>query len=114
MKVLIVEDNSDMREAIADTIGRDANIFIEIDDGQEALKYYKKFNPDIVIMDIKMKKLNGLAATKNIKDSFPDAEVIILTGFDSETYRKEAEKAGARAYLLKKNLHELKNFLSED
>ena len=109
MTVLIVEDNQAMREAIADTIGRDDNTFIELNNGLDALKYYEIYHPDLVIMDIKMKKLNGLIAAKNIIGSFPDAKIIILTGYNSKTYRHEAAKAGASAYLLKKDLYELKN-----
>ena len=113
MTVLIVEDNQAMREAIAGTIGRDNNTFIELNDGLDALKYYEIYHPDLVIMDIKMKKLNGLIAAKNITGSFPDAKIIILTGFNSKTYRHEAEKAGASAYLLKKDLYELKNITTK-
>jgi len=65
-------------------------------------------------MDIKTKKLNALIAAKKITSSFPGADIIILTGFNSRTYRHEAEKAGASAYLLKKDLYELKNFTTRN
>jgi DNA-binding NarL/FixJ family response regulator len=61
-----------------------------------------------------MKDLNGLFAAKKITSSFPGAEIIILTGFNSATYRHEAKKAGASAYLLKKDLYELKNFTTRN
>lgn len=69
--------------------------------GREAVRYALQTHPDVILMDIQMPDLDGVAATKTILEEFPEAKVIILTMYRQDRYVFEAIKAGARGYLLK-------------
>lgn len=69
--------------------------------GREAVRYALATHPDLILMDIQMPELDGVAATKTILEEFPEARVIILTMYRQDRYVFEAIKAGARGYLLK-------------
>ena len=60
--------------------------------------------PDIVLMDVRMPRMDGLAATRQIREFHPGARVVIVTDYDDEDLRKAAMEAGARGYVLKQNL----------
>ena len=105
MKILlIVEDNPQMREMIKSLFSDSFYQIFECEDGSEALGAYKLYKPDWVLMDIVMKKMDGLTATKQILNSFPDAKVIIVTDYDDEKLREKAKSAGAYDYVLKQDL----------
>ena len=69
--------------------------------GREAVRYALQTKPDVILMDIQMPELDGVAATKTILAEYPEARVIILTMYRQDTYVFEAIKAGARGYMLK-------------
>ena len=73
----------------------------EASDGEEAIELATKLQPDVVIMDIAMPKLNGIEATKQIKALNPDTAVLILTAYDNDQYIFALLEAGAAGYLLK-------------
>jgi DNA-binding NarL/FixJ family response regulator len=70
-------------------------------DGQEALALCRKEEPDVVLMDISMPKMDGISATREIKDLLPQSAVVILTGHEEDEHVFEGIKAGAQGYLLK-------------
>jgi DNA-binding NarL/FixJ family response regulator len=70
-------------------------------DGQEALELCGRERPDLVLMDVRMPRMDGLTATRSIKRSFPEISVLILTMHENEDYLLEAVKAGAAGYVLK-------------
>jgi two-component system, NarL family, response regulator LiaR len=70
-------------------------------DGEEALRQVEIFKPDIVLMDLKMPVMNGVQATRLIKERFPEVRVLVLTTFDFDEWVFEAIRAGANGYLLK-------------
>jgi CheY-like chemotaxis protein len=111
MTILIVEDNEPMRQLIKKLLGDLADTFAECDDGAHALDAYRQRQPDWVLMDIKMNEMDGLAATRQIKAAFPEARIIIVTGYDDARLRAAAHKAGACAYVHKENLLELRQIL---
>ncbi len=111
MKYLIVDDSKIIRETVIHPIPQNVDQIIECSDGDEALEAYSNFLPDWVLMDIKMKKVNGLVATKNIKRKFPEAKVAVLTSYDSKTYRSAAEIVGADRFYSKDNLGIINNDL---
>jgi CheY-like chemotaxis protein len=112
MTILIVEDNELMRLLIKKLLGDLTETFVECDDGAQALEAYRRHHPDWVLMDIKMKEVDGLAATRQIKAAFPEARIIIVTGYDDARLRAAAQEAGACGYVHKENLLELRQILS--
>lgn len=80
----------------------------ECSDGKDALALYQEFHPDFVLMDISMKGLDGIAATRQIVAIDAQAQVIIVTNYDDDAIREAARSAGARGYVLKENLLEVR------
>ncbi len=78
-------------------------VVAEAGDGREALDLFKKYRPDVVLIDIAMPKLNGLEATARITKEFPNAMVIVLSMYAKEEYVVQAIQAGARGYLIKED-----------
>jgi len=113
MTILIVEDNEPMRELLKKLVSDLAEDLAECDDGARALEAYQRRHPDWVLMDIKMKEMDGLAATRQIKAAFPEARIIIVTGCDDARLRAAAHSAGACGYVHKENLLELRRILMQ-
>ncbi len=111
MKYLIIDDNKDIRQIIKQTISKENDSIFECSDGEEAVKAYSSSHPDFVLMDIHMKKMDGLKATNKILEKFPDARIIIITDNDTVAFRNAATKAGALALISKENLTLLKEYL---
>lgn len=84
----------------------------ECSDGSEALAAYSHHHLDWVFMDIEMKDVDGITATRQIMKDFPDARVVIVSNHDSDDLREAAAHAGARAYVVKENLLEVRRLLS--
>ncbi|MEM9776444.1 MAG: response regulator transcription factor, partial [Chloroflexota bacterium] len=83
------------------SIHDDVEIVGEASDGQQAIDQTNKLKPDVILMDLRMPGMGGVAATKQIKSSFPDSRVIVLTTFDNDESIFDALRAGAVGYLLK-------------
>ncbi len=107
MKILIVDDNAAVRRIIRRAVNEIAGEVVECADGEEVLLLYEKHHPDLVLMDIKMPKVDGLAATTHLKSRFPQAKVFMITDIDDEGVRSLALESGACGYALKRNLTEL-------
>jgi DNA-binding NarL/FixJ family response regulator len=103
LKVLIADDHPLLREALHRALdGKgDMEIVAEAGDGEEAVKLTSELKPDVVVMDIVMPKLNGIEATKKIKEVIPNTAVLILTAYNDEEYILGLLDAGAAGYLLK-------------
>jgi CheY-like chemotaxis protein len=112
MKILIVEDNPQMRRMIASVISDLAEEIVECGDGAAAIFAYSKHSPDWVLMDIEMPDISGIAATRQIIASFPEARIVIVTNHDYPELRAAARSAGACAYALKDNLLEVREILT--
>ena len=84
----------------------------ECADGSEALTAYSRFPPDWVLMDIKMAEIDGITATKQLKESFPAAKILIVTDYDDDDLRKSAREAGAAGYIIKEDLLALRQILA--
>ena len=107
MKLLIVDDNAAVRRLIADIVLPFAGEVRECDDGADAVSAYISQKPDLVLMDIQMKNVDGIEATKRIRAADPAARIIIVTDFDDDTLRQAAMREGACGYALKDNLLDL-------
>jgi CheY-like chemotaxis protein len=112
MKVLIVDDNQEMRRVVKDTVAELVQDFVECGDGSQALAAYGCHHPDVVLMDLKLGKVDGLAATKQIKESFPEARIIVVSQWETTRLRKAALLAGAEAYVNKSDLSPLLRMLA--
>jgi DNA-binding NarL/FixJ family response regulator len=103
LKILIVDDDALIRDSlnIILSLEEDFQVVGTASNGAEALQLCSSVQPDIVLMDIRMPIMDGVLGTKNIKASFKDIKVVILTTFKDEEYIKEAIKNGAEGYILK-------------
>ncbi len=111
MKVLVVDDNSQARQLIKDFVLTEDDEFRECEDGAEALAAYTEFQPDWVLMDWDMKKVDGLTATRRILSKFSDAKILMVTNYDEPDLRQAAAQAGAIGYFKKEDLLKLKQIL---
>ncbi|MGA9047492.1 MAG: response regulator transcription factor [Dehalococcoidia bacterium] len=103
IKVLLVDDHPLIREAIKSILSeeKDINIAGEAGDGITAIEMVQRLSPDVVIMDFSMPKMNGLEATRSIKEKFPGVSVLVLTVLDDDQSIGDIMQAGASGYLLK-------------
>ena len=104
LRVLIADDHGIVRSGIRLLLERQADIEVvgEAADGAEARDLAVRERPDLAILDVKMPKLTGLQATREIKRQAPEVSVLILSMHDDERYLFEALKAGASGYVLKR------------
>ncbi len=102
-RVLIADDHPLYRDALKQIISRQSNLQVvgEAADGQEALELCRRLRPDLVLMDVRMPQMDGLAATRAIKEEFPHTIVLILSSFEDPNYLLEAIRSGAAGYALK-------------
>jgi NarL family two-component system response regulator LiaR len=103
IKVMLVEDHVLVREGTREMLDQedDLQVVAEAGDGEQAVQLAAEYRPDIIIMDIAMPKLNGIAATRQIKAANPATSVLVLTAYDDDQYIFAFLEAGAAGYLLK-------------
>ena len=101
IKVLYVEDDDFIREELADTLEFDVKELIVAENGEEGLEKFKQFKPDLVISDVKMPKMDGLAMSKEIKSISPKTPIIITTAFSDSDYLMRAIEIGINRYVTK-------------
>lgn len=103
VKVMICDDQHIVCEGLEKILSTDPELEVVgiASDGLEALEMIPKVKPDLVLMDLKMPHMNGAIATRKIKESYPDVEVLILTTYDDDEWVFDAIRSGAAGYLLK-------------
>ncbi len=103
IRILIVDDQRILREGLRTLLELEGDLAVaaEAEDGQAALEQYETLRPDVVLMDIRMPRLDGVEATRRLCQRWPEARVIILTTFDDDAYVFDGLRAGALGYLLK-------------
>ena len=103
IRLLLVDDQALFREGLHTllSVHSDLEVVGEAKNGQEALALAGSLQPDVVLMDLRMPVLDGVAATRALKESHPYCRVIVLTTFDDDEYVFEGLRAGAMGYLLK-------------
>ncbi|WP_409290532.1 response regulator [Peribacillus sp. SCS-26] len=101
--IVIIDDHQLFREGVKRILDFEPSfeVVAEGDDGSEAMGLVEENNPDVVIMDINMPDINGIEATRQLVEKYPESKVIILSIHDDENYVTHALKTGARGYLLK-------------
>ena len=103
IKVLIVDDSAIIRKSFKELMKdyEQIDVIGECSDGNEVLDFLRSTKVDVILMDIKMKDMNGIEATKLVKEKYPMVKVIAFTMYDEEIFREKMIEAGASAYLLK-------------
>ncbi len=102
-RVLLADDHVVMREGLARLLGQEPDIEIvgQAADGQEAVALAARLAPDVVLMDMSMPRLNGVEATRAIRNDYPEVRVIGLSMFEESDRAEALRHAGAAAYLTK-------------
>ncbi|EHJ53112.1 response regulator transcription factor [Streptococcus macacae] len=103
MKILIADDQALIRESLQIILSsyEDIETIDTVGDGEEVMEKLKTYHPDLILMDIRMPKLDGVLCTKQVKEQYPDIKIIILTTFDDDDFIFSALKYGASGYILK-------------
>ncbi|HEU0057167.1 MAG TPA: response regulator transcription factor [Gaiella sp.] len=103
IRVLVADDQSMVRAGFRMLLSgeEDIEVVAEASNGKEAVEKAARFDPTVVLMDIRMPELDGLEATRRILAADPDARVLVLTTFDLDEYVYEALRAGASGFVLK-------------
>lgn len=110
--VLVVEDNASMRALIRSLVEAASLVVEECEDGETALALYARVHPDWVLMDIRLGGMDGITATRAMRQADPDARIVIVTEMDDADSRRAAQEAGASGFVLKQNLLDLPSLLS--
>ena len=102
-RVVIADDHAMVRDGLRGMLASDRMLQVvgEASTGAEAVDLAHRLKPDLILMDIRMPDMDGLAATRRIKEEIPDTSIIMVTIYDNPDYLLEAISAGAAGYLLK-------------
>ena len=105
LRILLADDHVTVRHGLKLLIDSqpDMNVVSEVSDGEAAIRGALELKPDVVVMDISMPGMNGLAATKKLKQQQPNAAIITLTRHSDDAYLQELLRAGALGYVLKQS-----------
>lgn len=103
IKILIADDQELIRQSLEIVLQTRENFLVTaaVENGLEVIRSLRKEVPDVILMDIRMPKMDGVQCTKIIKENYPNVKIIILTTFDDDEYVYNALKYGASGYLLK-------------
>ncbi len=100
--VVIAEDHTILREGLSTLLeANDLDVVAEAEDGLMAIRKVEQHQPDLLLLDLSMPKMNGIAAIKDVKSRFPDTRILVLTVHKSEEYILETFRSGADGYCLK-------------
>lgn len=103
IRLLLVDDQMIIRQGLRSLLEAkpDLEVVGEAENGQQAIAQVEALHPDIVLMDVRMPVMDGVAATRVICQQFSETKVLVLTTFDDDDYVSQAMRLGARGYLLK-------------
>ena len=103
IKILLVEDHKIVREGTRQLLEQspDMEVVGEASDGMEAVQFAEDLHPNVIVMDVRLPRLNGIEATRTITARFPEIRVLILSAYDDDNYIFPLLEAGASGYLLK-------------
>jgi len=104
---MCVDDHPLVRKGIASILATEASLKLvgEAGNGREAVEMFREVHPDVVLMDLRMPEMDGIEATKQIRQIQPDAKIIALTSYDGDQDIYKAIEAGVRGYILKEMVH---------
>jgi len=103
IKILLAEDHKIVREGTRQLLEQspDMEVVGEASDGMEAIQFAADLHPNVIVMDVRLPRLNGIEATRTITARFPEIRVLILSAYDDDSYVFPLLEAGASGYLLK-------------
>ena len=105
MKVIIVDDDYLVVQSLKTIVTANGIEVLAVGhDGIEAVKLYNEHKPDLILMDIRMEKMNGIDATKEILEIDPSAKILLITTFQDDEYISQALSLGCKGYILKQNI----------
>jgi DNA-binding NarL/FixJ family response regulator len=107
IRVLCADDHPVVRKGIASLLATEPDMVLvaEASDGKEAVELYRRHQPDVMLMDLRMPDVDGIIASRMIRAEFPEARIIALTSYDGDQDIYRAIEAGVRGYLLKEMVH---------
>ena len=111
--LLIADDSAGVRAAIRTVVGAVADRVVECGDGLRAVALYDEMKPDWVFMDVSMPHLDGISATRRIRQAHPTARVVIVTDHGDKEMRQAAVDAGATAFVTKDDIVTLADVLTD-
>lgn len=105
VRVVLADDHAILRQSLRMLLGARPEIDIvgEANDGREAIALCERLKPDIVLMDVSMPEMNGIEATRQLKRSCPATRVIVLSAYGDQDQLREALRAGALGYVIKRS-----------
>lgn len=105
MRIVLIDDDQLVCMSLKMILEADSDITVEAvgNDGSDAVPLYKEYNPDVLLMDIRMKGMNGTDALAELIKVYPDAKVLFLTTFVDDEYIVKALELGAKGYIVKQN-----------
>jgi DNA-binding NarL/FixJ family response regulator len=106
LRVLVVDDNESIRRSISQILRSqpDIEVVCEAIDGADALQRIREHQPDVVLLDITMPRMNGLEVAETIKTEFPSVQVLIVSQHDSRGFQWAALAVGVSGYIIKSNV----------
>ena len=105
MKVIIVDDDYLVVNSLKTIVNASGIEVLAVGyDGIEAVELYTKYKPDLILMDIRMEKMNGIEATQEILQKDPNAKILLITTFQDDEYISSALSLGCKGYILKQNI----------
>lgn len=111
MKLLVVDDNAEMRRLIISIVRDLADEIAECEDGADALSAYREFQPDLVLMDLKMPQVDGITASLQIISEFPKANICVVTDYSDKKTKEAAFSSGVSNYVVKENLFDIREII---
>ena len=109
MNILVVDDDMLVSNALKTILESDDTLHVtgSGEDGEDAVRLYGELKPDVLLMDIRMKNLNGIEASRRILAAYPEARILLLTTFSDDEYIVKALKYGVKGYLLKQDYNSI-------
>lgn len=103
LRVVVADDHTLMREGVVAVIARQSDMVVvgEAADGEGAVALVEREHPDVLLLDLRMPKLDGVAVIERLKPKFPDLAIVVLSTYDTDDDILRALRAGSKAYLLK-------------